>query len=114
PSAPTSSTRATWFAKARAEIQLLRLSRTELLADLFGVHRRVRGGAVAFAHQDSGGLVGPVAAATLNAHGHDHIRAEHADQANIISHDVLATPFRDDFLQIERIAVVDGAREVLF
>ena len=101
PSAPASSTRATWSAKARAEVQLLRLPWTQPFADLFGIHRRIAGGAEAFAHQNGGGFVGAVAAAALNVHGHDHIGAERADQANVIADDFLAAPFLDHFLRVE-------------
>ena len=112
--APASSARATGSAQARAEVQFFRLPGTQSLADLFGVHRRVAGGAIAFAGQDRGGFVRAVAAAALNVHGHDHVGAERADQANVIADDFLAAPFFDDFLWIEGVAVVNGAGEVLF
>ena len=112
--APASSARATRSAKVRAEVEFFRLPGTQALADLFGVHRRVAGGAVAFAGQDGGGFVGAVAAAALNVHGHDHIGAERADQADVVADDFLAAPFFDDFLRIEGVAVVNGAGEVLF
>ena len=55
----------------------------------------------------------PVAAPPLNAHGDDHVGPQRADQSRVIAHDLLPAPLGDHFPRIERVAVVDGAREVL-
>ncbi len=54
-----------------------------------------------------------VPAAALNVHGEYDIRAQHADEANIIADDVGASPLTDHFLRIEGIAIIDCAREIL-
>ena len=55
-----------------------------------------------------------IAAAALDVHREHHIRAEGADEPHQVADNLLAAPFLDDLLRIERIAVVDGAGEVLF
>jgi hypothetical protein len=57
--------------------------------------------------------VGPVAAAALNVHGEHHVGAQGAEQPDVVADDFLPAPLADHFLRVERVAVVDGAREVL-
>ena len=54
-----------------------------------------------------------VAASPLDVHRDDDVGPQHADQANVVASDFVAPPLVDHFLGIERVAVIDRAREVL-
>ena len=54
-----------------------------------------------------------IAATPLDIHGDDDVRAERAPQPDIVADNLLTAPLPDDFLRVERVAVIDGARKVL-
>ena len=54
-----------------------------------------------------------ITASALNVHCQGDVRAKSPNQPDVVADDILPAPFLDDLLGIERIAVVDGAGEVL-
>ena len=96
-----------------AEIQLLRRPRPQPFPNLLRIHRRIARRQIALAHQDGRRLVRPVPAASLNIHRHHDVRPQHAEEPRIVPHDLLPPPLPDHFPGIERVAIVDRAREIL-
>ena len=100
-------------AEAGHEIELLRLPRTQPLANLLGVPRRVAGQGEGFARQSRRGLVMLAAADAGRAEpGHD-VGTNRADHADEVAEHLVVPPLLERLLDAEREAEIDGAREVL-
>ena len=54
-----------------------------------------------------------IAAAALDIHSHDDVGTQRAPQPDVVTDDIFTAPLSDHFLGVERVAVVDGAREIL-
>ena len=95
------------------EVELLGLPWPQAFLELFGIHGWIARGAKRITNQNSGGLMRAVSAAALNVHGDDYVGTKGSPQADVIANDIFTAPLGDDFLGIEGVAVVDGAREIL-
>ncbi len=115
PTRPASSSTPTCpnHAEAGGEVQLARLPRAQALAQLLGIHRRIAGDFVRFADEHRRRFVRAIAAASLDVHRHEHVGTQRADEPDVVADDGLAAPLVDHFFGIERVAVVDRAREIL-
>src|SRR5207249_11416364 len=110
---PALPARTTWPAESCGEVQLPRPPRMQSLAQLLGIHLRVAGRPIRFADEHRRRFVRAIPPAPLDVHRHEDIRTQHANQTHVVADDRVASPFVDHFFGIERVAVVDRAREVL-
>ncbi len=83
------------------------------MLQLFREARRVGGQSKRLAHDARLRLVMGAALFAFGPHGHDHVGANRPDHANVIVEDLLLAPLLVGLIDAERIAEVDGAREVL-
>ena len=93
--------------------EALGLPRPEPVADLFGIARRIGGGAEGLGRETGRGLVMLPAAVAAADEPRDHVGTRGADVPDEIADDLLAPPLLDGLLEAERVAEVDRAREVL-
>jgi hypothetical protein len=112
-SATSATASAARTAESRSEVQLSRLPRAQTFLQLLGEHRRIARRQIRLAREHRRRFVRAIAAAALDVHRQQHVRAQRPDQPHVVADDVLAAPFLDHFLGIERVAVIDRAREVL-
>src|SRR5262249_48073229 len=97
-----------------AHVQLQRLPRPEPLAHLLGKDRRIAGDAIRVLRNQTRGLMVAVAVALVPLEPRDeHQRPLHADDADDVAEDVLASPFHERLLEALRESVIDRGGEVL-
>ncbi len=99
--------------EAARVVELLRPPRPQALADLLGELRRVAGRQERLARDDGRRLVVLPAALSVRPHGDDDVGPNRADQPDVIAEDLLPPPLLVGLVRAERVAEVDGAREVL-
>ena len=80
---------------------------------LFRILRRIARKLERFTRQDPGGLVMLAAALSRRVHAEHDVGANHSNEAHEIADDLVPAPLLERLLDAERIAEVDGAREVL-
>src|SRR2546423_270125 len=102
------------FAAWHADVEFLRLPRSQALFDLFGKARRVGGGAIGFGRQDARGLMMAMPIQRrARPRRNDHQRPEGADDAHHVCEHRLTIPFGERLLRRLAEAEIEGAGEEL-
>ena len=100
-------------AEPGAVIQLHRLPRTQAVLDLPGIFRRIAGELVCVARDDGRRHMMLASRIASGWQRGDHIRTNHPDQPDVVVRNLVATPLLERLFDAERVAEVDGPREVL-